>query len=261
MIPGDRLEKYLYKWKERVCELWYNKRYLRAIATFLIPTIIVGVILAILFKGFVAVGYFLREHAAQFFLIGFAICLFVAWLDKRKADKIDLERQEQEMRERRDYSDRLEAVQTKEATYTAQAKVIFSVSREVGPLGIVPPATPSNIYSPGRTVPVANGMVMLSLFLLQKDRETVDTDLLKRTLQTKIDQRLQAGEFPGIPEQHFYRGRVYSGFVVDRVRDSSGGFVEVYTAFVDDNYCRYRENRTLNKYRLLPSVDRRDTDY
>ena len=38
-------------------------------------------------------------------------------------------------------------------------------------------------------------------------------------------------------------------------------FIEVYTAFVDDTYCRYHENRELNKYLLLPSVDRRDTDY
>lgn len=104
----------------------------------------------------------------------------------------------------------------------------------MGPLGIVPPATLSHIYSPGRTIPVAKGTVNLNLFLLQKDRETVDTDLLKHTLQTKINQRLQAGEFPGIPDQYVYRGRVYSGLVVDRVRDSTGGFVEVYTAFVDD---------------------------
>ena len=110
-------------------------------------------------------------------------------------------------------------------------------------------------------IPKANGTVSLSLFLLQKDRETVDTDLLKHIAQTKIDQRLQAGEFPGIPDQHVYRGRVYSGLTVDMVRDSSGGFVEVYTTLVDDAYCRYRENRELNGYRLLPSVDRRDTDY
>lgn len=128
-------------------------------------------------------------------------------------------------------------------------------------MGIVPPATLSNIYSPGRTIPRANGTVSLSLFLLQKDCESVDTDLIKHTLQTKIDQRLQAGEFPGIPEQYMFRGRVYSGLAVDQVRDSMGGFVEVYTAFVDDAYCRYRENRELNKYRLLSPVDRRDTDY
>lgn len=250
-----------YKWCNKINELREDERYFLAFLTFLLPPVLIGLVLVLIIKAVTAGFNFLCRYYAQLIFAAFAICVFVAWLDKRKAGKIDLERQEQEMRERRDYSDRLEAVQTKEATYTAQAKVIFSVSREVGPLGIVPPATPSNIYSPGRTVPVANGMVMLSLFLLQKDRESVDTDLIKHTLQTKIDQRLQAGEFPGIPEQHVYRGRVYSGLAVDQVRDSMGGFVEVYTALVDDAYCQHRERRNLNSGILLPSVDRRDTDY
>lgn len=250
-----------YKWCNKINELHEDERYFLAFLTFLLPPVLIGLVLVLIIKAVTAGFNFLCRYYAQLIFAAFAICVFVAWLDKRKAGKIDLERQEQEMRERRDYSDRLEAVQTKEATYTAQAKVIFSVSREVGPLGIVPPATPSNIYSPGRTVPVANGMVMLSLFLLQKDRESVDTDLIKHTLQTKIDQRLQAGEFPGIPEQHVYRGRVYSGLTVDQVRDSMGGFVEVYTALVDDAYCQHRERRNLNSGILLPSVDRRDMDY
>lgn len=261
MIPGDRLEEYLYKWKGRICELWAERRRFRAIATFVIPTIVVGVILVLLFKGAMAVGYFLRDHAAQFFLVGFAICLFVAWLDQRRADKIKIEREEQEIRERRDSSDKLEAARTRDATYTAGAKFLFSSVRELGPLGIVPPATLSNIYSQGRTVPQMGGAVFLNVYLLQKDCESVDTDLIKQTLQMKIDQRLQAGEFPGIEEQHVYRGRVYSGFIVDRVRDSMGGFVEIYTTFVNDAYCQYLERRNLNSGILLPSVDRRDTDY
>lgn len=169
--------------------------------------------------------------------------------------------QEQEIRERQDYSDRLEAARTQDATYTEQAKIIFSFVREVGALGIVPPTTVRNIYSPGRMVSKANGSVTASLYLLQKDCETVDTALLKHTLQTKIGQRLQAGEFPGIPEQHVYRGWVYSRVTADMVRDSVGGFVEVYTALVNDAYCRYQQNRELNSYRLLSSTDHRDTDY
>lgn len=119
---------------------------------------------------------------------------------------------------------------------------------------------PSDLYSPNRMIYVSNRTVGLSLFLLQKDREKVDINLLKHTLQTKVDQRLQAGEFPDIPAQHVYQGRVYSGFVIDMIRDNDG-YLNVYTALVNDAYCRYRENRELNKYRLLPSVDRRDTDY
>ena len=51
-------------------------------------------------------------------------------------------------------------------------------------------------------------------YLLQEDHESVDVDLFTHTAQTKIHQRLQAGEFPGIPEQHIYRGRIYNGCVV-----------------------------------------------
>lgn len=261
MIPGDGLRELLAKWYEYFCTRWAKKQHFRAILAVLLPTVAVGLVLGLLFKGILSAGNFLWKHATQFFCVFLAFCFFVAWLDKRKADKIKMEREEQEMRERRDYSDRLEAARTKDATYTTQAKILFSVVRELGPLGIVPPATLSNIYSPGRTIPVAKGTVNLNLFLLQKDCESVDTDLIKHTLQTKIDQRLQAGEFPGIPEQHVYRGRVYSGLAVDQVRDSMGGFVEVYTALVDDFYCQYRERRNLNSGILLPSVDRRDMDY
>ena len=236
-------------------------RSIRSGLTLLLPPILLGLFIGLIIKAVMAGFNFLSRHYVELFISAVAICVFLSWLDKRRANNIELDRQEQEMRERRKYSDRFETAQTEEATYTVQGKIVFSAARELGPLGIVPPAYPSNIYSPGRTISKAGGNVNVSLFLLQKDCETVDTDLLKHTLQTKIDQRLQAGEFPGIPEQHVYRGRVYSGMVVDMVRDSMGGFVEVYTALVDDSYIHYRENRELNRYRLLQPVDRRDTDY
>lgn len=257
----ERVKEYVLKWQARVQELWAERRYIRASLFFL--AIPVGVVMVIILAalGVSAVANFLRRYYAQLIFAAFCICAFIAWLDKRKADKIEIVRQEQEIRERQNYTDRLDAAQTKDATYTTGAKVLFPVSRELGPLGIVPPAKLNDIYSPGRTVVKANGMVSLNLYLLQKDRETVDTDLMRHTLQTKIDQCLQAGEFPGIPEQHIYRGRVYSGFVVDMVRDSMGGFVEVYTVLTDDAYCLYRERRNLNSSILLPSTDRRDIDY
>lgn len=257
----EKVKELFDRWASAVAQFWNEGRYILAILTFLPPIVLIALLVALIIKGIMAGVSFLYRYSAQLIFAAFAICVFIAWLDKRKADKIEIESKEQEMRERRDYSDRLEAAQTQDATYTAGAKVLFPVSRELGPLGIVPPAKLSELYSPGRSVVKANGTVSLNLYLLQKDREVVETDLIMHTLQTKTDQRIQAGEFPGIPEQHVYRGRVYSGFVVDMVRDSMGGFIEVYTAFVDDNYCRYRENRELNKYRLLPSVDRRDTDY
>ena len=252
----EKIKQFLNNWAGNVREYWDAGYRFRAGFTFIVPPILVALTIILLFLGVSAVFDFLRRYYAQLFFMAVGICVFVAWLDKRKADNLENERKAQDIRERRDCSDRLEAAKTKDATYVAGAKILFPSVRELGPLGIVPPATLSSIYSPGRTVPVANGSVNLSLYLLQKDCETVDTDLLKR-----IDQKLQAGEFPGIPEQHVYRGRVYSGFAVDMVRDSMGGFVEVYTALVNDSYCQYRERRNLNSGILLPSIDHRDTDY
>lgn len=257
----EKGKELFYKWCNKVNEFREDERYILSILILFLPPILIGLLIILIIKAITAGFNFLCQHFSQLIFAVFAICVFVAWLDKRKADNLENERKAQDIRERRDCCDKLEAAKTKDATYVAGAKVLFPVSRELGPLGIVPPATLSNIYSPGRTVPVANGTVNLSLYLLQKDCETIDTDLLKHTLQMKIDQRLQAGEFPGLPEQHVYRGRVYSGFAVDMVRDSPGGFVEVYTALVNDSYCQYRERRNLNSSILLPSVDRRDTDY
>ena len=257
----NRIKRYVTQWTEHTQELWTGEHYIRAILAFLLPLIAVGMAIGLAIVGITALFSFFRQYYAQLIMAALAIWAFLAWWDKHKAEQIRLERESQDVREREVYTDRLEAARTKDATYTTQAKILFSVVRELGPLGIVPPATLSNIYSPGRTIPVAKGTVNLSLFLLQKDCESVDTDLIKHTLQTKIDQRLQAGEFPGIPEQHVYRGRVYSGLAVDQVRDSMGGFVEVYTALVDDAYCQHRERRNLNSNILLPSVNRRDMDY
>lgn len=255
------IKKYIIQWTERVPELWAEQCYIRAILTFIIPVVAGAASVALIILGVTAIFDFLRRHYAQLIMVALGLWAFAAWWDKHRAEKVRLERDKQEVRERQDYSDRLEIARTKDATYTTLAKILFSVVRELGPLGIVPPVRLSDLYSPGRTVLKANGTVSLNLYLLQKDRESIDTDLLMHTLQTKIDQRLQSGEFPDIPEQHVYRGRVYSGFIVDMVRDSMGGFMEVYTVLVDDTYCRYKEHRNLNSHLLLPPVDRRDTDY
>lgn len=257
----NRIKKHVTKWSQNISELWAEERYLRAILTFILPPVIIALLIVLIALTVTTVLDFLRRYYAQLIMAALAVWAFLAWWDKHKAEQIRLERESQDVREREVYTDQFEAARIKDATYTEQAKILFAVSRELGPLGIVPPAILSNIYSPGRTIPKANGTVSLNLFLLQKDRETVDTNLLKETLQTKIDQRLKDGEFPGIPEQHVFKGHINSGLVVDHVRDSMGGFVEVYTVLVDDAYCRYCERRNLNSSILLPSVDRRDTDY
>lgn len=256
----EKAKRFYNRWYTKINEFWIDERYILAILTFLPPPILVALLAILTIKATIAGFNFLRIYYAHLIFAAFAVCVFVAWLDKRRADKIDLERQEQDIRERRDYSDKLETALTEDATYVAQAYVIFDVAKELGPLGIVPPMRPSDLYSPNRMIYVSNRTVGLSLFLLQKDREKVDIDLLKHTLQTKVDQRLQAGEFPDIPAQHVYQGRVYSGFAIDMIRDNDG-YLNVYTALVNDAYCRYRENRELNKYRRPPSVDRRDVDY
>lgn len=244
----EKVKQIFNYWASTIVQFWNEGRYFLASLTFLPPIVLVALLIFLIIKAIMAGFNFLCRNYTQLIFAALAICVFVAWLDKRKANNIEIERQAQEIRERRDFSDKLEAAQTREATYAEQGKVVFSVSRELGPVGIVPPATPSNIYSPGRTISKAGGTVNVSLFLLQKDRDTVDADLLKHTMQTKIDQRLQAGEFPGIPEQHVYRGHVYSGMVVDMVRDSMGGFVEVYTALVDDAYIERRHGQEWTQY-------------
>lgn len=257
----EKAKELYFKWQNIVTQFWEEGCYFRSILTFLPPIILIALLIVLIIKAIIAGFNFVRLYYAQLIFAAFAICVFVAWLDKRRADKITLEREAQEIRERQNYSDQYEAARTKDATYVAGAKIVFPCARELGPLGIVPPATLTNIYSQGRTVPQMGGAVLLNVYLLQKDRETVDTDLLQHILQTKIDQLLADDRIPGVDEAYIYRGHSYSGFIIDRVRDSPGGFVEVYTAFVNDSYCEYRERRNLNSGILLPSVDRRDTDY
>lgn len=257
----EKVKELFYKWRNDTTELWEDEQYIRSILTCLLPPVFIGLLIILIIKAITAGFNFVRLYYPQLIFAAFAVCVFVAWLDKRRADKISLEREAQEIRERQNYSDQYEAARTKDATYVAGAKIVFPCARELGPLGIVPPATLTNIYSQGRTVPQMGGAVLLNVYLLQKDRETVDTDLLQHILQTKIDQLLADDRIPGVDEAYIYRGHSYSGFIIDRVRDSPGGFVEVYTAFVNDSYCEYRERRNLNSGILLPSVDRRDTDY
>ena len=60
--------------------------------------------------------------------------------------------------------------------------------------------------------------------------------------------------------QHVYDGRVYSGFIIDDVKDGKG-YIEVYAAFVNDTYCRYKLDQELGKDAPPPLADRRDLDY
>ena len=250
------LEEHIYK----IRALWENKQYFRAIASFVILVAILGLILAAIFYVTNQTYNFLHRHYAEILVTAFIFLAFVGWLDNHREKKQKLREWERENSAREVYKARLDFETTKEATYIEQGKIIFDVARELGILGIVPPMRMSNIYSPSRMIPKANGTFSLALFLLQKDREQVDVELLRQTLQTKIDQRLIAGEYPAIEEKHLYKGRAYSGFIVDSARESQG-YVEVYTVLTNDAYCRYRQERDLMAFLPDMPVDRRDIDY
>ena len=204
-----------------------------------------------------AVALFLDRYFVGLLLFVALAVWLKNWRVKRREERDERKRlaQEQERAHRVQEYER-----TKEATYTKGGKMVFNVVRNMGSTGIVPPMQLSDIYSPGRTIPIDGGAAMLCLYLLQKAHE-VDTDQFMNILQTKIDQRLSAGEWPGVEAQHFYDGRVYSGFTIHQVRESPGGYLEVYAAFVNDAYCHYAQEQELDKNAPPPLVDRRDMDY
>lgn len=231
---------------------WNEGRKPRAVWKIILPCIplalVVGVMLLI----------WRNRRAILSALIVFVTVMSIIWYfaDKRAARK----REEAERVERVRQEAIREKARTVESTYKRMAKVVLEVSRDLGALGILPPNRLEDIYSPGRMIPVRGGEVMLGQFLLQKTGSEVDTDLLRDTMQTKVEQGLSAGKFPDICPDFIYNGRVYSGFSIDAVQDSRG-FVEVYTALTDESYCRYKLDGELEKDTPSPSVDRRDMDY
>ena len=255
-----KIKNIFQQYVNTVSSLWESKKYVRSIASFAIPPILIGIAIIATTRFVVWVIWFLRTYYIELIVAALILWAFVGWLDSHREKKQKLREWEQENSAREAYKARLDYETTKEATYIEQGKIIFDVARELGVLGIVPPMRMSNIYSPSRMIPKANGTFSLALFLLQKDREQVDVELLRQTLQTKIDQRLIAGEYPAIEEKHLYKGRAYSGFIVDSVRESQG-YVELYTVLTNDAYCRYRQERDLMAFLPDTPVDRRDIDY
>ena len=259
-MTWDKIKQRIERYFDDASALWYEGRYFRSIIKFVLPYIIIAAITLVTILAVIGIKNFVRAYYVELIVAALVCWGFLGWLDERREKKYKWKEQEREIRVREEYRARLESATTKEATYIEQGKIVFDVARELGVLGIVPPMRLNNIYSPSRTIQKANGTVILAQFLLQKDREEVDIELIRYTLQTKIDQRLMAGEYPSIEEKHIYRGRAYSGFCIDSVRDSEG-YVEVYTVLVNDEYCRYRQNRDLMADLPTLSVDRRDTDY
>lgn len=256
----EKIKQIFNYWANTVAQFGNERRYFLAILTFLPPIVLVALLAVLIIKVITACFNFFHRYYVELIIATIAICVLIAWCDKRRAEKFRQKQAEREQEEHDRYMARKEYAATKDATYIEQGKMLFDVAREASGLGLIPPMRLSNLYSPSRTIPKLNGEVTLCQYLLEKDREVVDVELVKQTLQTKVNQRLMAGEFPGIPETHTYRGRTYSGFVIDAVRDGEG-YLEVYTALANDAYCRYKERRELNSDRLAPPVDRRDVDY
>lgn len=224
---------------------WTEGRKARAVGKVILPLLPVALV------GFI-VNFVVKnlDTIALFFIVVMTfLCIVGGLLEERaKRKRAEAERREQEHRE----AIRKKA-QTQDRIYQKMAKAVWTVARELGPLGIVPPNRLGDIYSPGRIIPKRDGEVLLGLYLLQKSRDDVDTDLLISTMQTKLDQKFAAGDFPDIDER-------YDGLVIDRVKDSIG-FVEVYTSLFDESYRRYKSDGDLDRDIPSPSIDRRDMDY
>ena len=257
-----KIKDYVNAWTEKITTSWAERSYLNSVLTFLLPPSAIGVAICIIFKIITDVSTFLRLHYAKLILAVLILWAFWGWLDAHKERQLEYRRREREEEEREEYRTQQECMASKDLIYIEQGKILFDVTREVASLGIVPPMRLNNLYSPSRTIPKMNGAFFLCQYLLQKDLEFVDTERLKETLQMKINQRLIAGDYPGVEAKHLFRGRVYNGLMIDKVIDSrESGFVEVYTVLVNNAYCRWKERQDLDRDAPAPSIDRRDADY
>lgn len=256
------LKAQIDNWSKTISVLWADKHYIRSVLTLLLPPMAIGIGICLIVKIVTGITTFLRLHYAKLIFAVLLIWAFAGWLDNHKEKQLEYRRREREEEEREEYRAQQEYALAKDSTYVEQGKILFDVTREIGSLGIVPPMRLNNLYSPNRTIPKINGAFFFCQYLLQKDLDFVDTERLKEALQMKINQRLIAGEYPGVEAKYIYKGRVYSGLVVDKVIDGrESGFIEVYTVLVNNAYCRWKQNQDLIRDTPAPIIDRRDTDY
>lgn len=243
---------YLKSYFHGIVTDWHEGRKPRAVGKIILPLVPLALLAGVL----VLIWRNRRAILSALVVLVAIFSIFAYFLDRRAERK----REEEERRERMRQEAIKEKARTMDITYRKMAKVVWNIARELGPLGIVPPNRLDEIYSPGRMISAKGGEVLLGLYLLQKSRDEVETDVLIYTMQTKADQKIVAGEFPEIPKEFIFQGRVYSGFSIDAVRDSRG-FVEVYTVLTDESYCQYKLDNEIEKDAPSPSVDRRDIDY
>lgn len=221
---------------------WKEGRKIRAVGKVILPclpVILVGMIVNFMVKHWDAIASF-------FIIVITLICIIGGILNSYSERK----REKDEQKERQRQEAIREKAQAQDSIYQKMGKALWEIVRGLGALGIVPPNRLGDIYSPGRIIPKMGGEVLLGLYLLQKSRDDVDTETLITTMQTKADQMFTAGDFLGFDEK-------YEGLAIVRVKDIVG-FVEVYTALVDESYKRYKLNGDLDRDVPSSSIDRRD---
>ena len=253
----EKIRNRFTDWVGALISLWERKLYGRFILLLLSVPVAIG--LAGCLFWIVALGLvsFIYIHFVEIAIIVGTPVAFLSWLATKKSER---QEQQQILQEKERQRKLLEYDARKEATYDTEAKMLFPVARELNGVGLIPPMRLSNLYSPCHTLPRSDGAVILCQFLIQKSQEIVDLSLIKHTLQTKIDQRLAVGDYQGIKQYHIYQGRSYSSFMVTEVVDSEG-FIEVYTALVNDDVCRYLQNRDLNRNIAPKQIDKSDLEY
>ena len=224
---------------------WRENRKPRAVGKVILPClpiVLVGLIVNFVVKNWNAIVTFFISIVTILCIIGGILNWYTE--RKRKWDE-----QKEQQRQEAIY----ENAQAQDRMYEKMGKAVWGIGQELGPEGIVPPNRLPDIYSPGRIIPKMGGEVLLGLYLLQKSRDNVDTVTLMTTMQTKADQKYKAGDFLDFDDK-------YDGLAIVRVKDSVG-FVEVYTALINDSYRRYKLNCDLDRDVPPPSIDRRDMDY
>lgn len=237
----DKFMDYLHG----IAKNWAEGRKPRAVGKIIFPcfpVVLVGLIVNFVVKNWEAIMGFFVWLILILSLVGGVVY---------KAAERKRERDEQKERQRQEAI--RENAQSQDSIYQKMGKAIWEIARELGPLGIVAPNRLGDIYSPGRIIPKMGGEVLLGLYLLQTSHSDIDTVTLMTTMQTKADQKFRAGDFLDFDDK-------YDGLAIVRVKDSVG-FVEIYTALIDDSYRRYKLNGDLDRDIPPPSIDRRDMDY
>ncbi|MDF2855384.1 MAG: hypothetical protein K0Q87_1235 [Neobacillus sp.] len=253
----EKIKNRFISWVSRLADLWEQKRY--GSFTLLLLSVPVSIGLAIFLFWIAALGLigFVAVHFIEIAVIVGLPTALLSWIAAKKSERLEQRKElDEKERQRRlaEYNAR------KESTYDVEAKMLFPVARELSGVGLNPPMRLSNLYSPCRTLPRSDGAVILCQFLIQKSQEIIDTDLIKHLAQTKIDQRLASGEYPGMKQYHIFEGRSFSSFMVTDVVDGEG-FIEVYTVLVNNEVCLYLQSRDLNRDIAPRQTDKTDLEY